>query len=46
MAKKKSENKVNALIVKLLSLGRTDDLAKAATNESFRNKLYKEFQIN
>ena len=43
---KKGEKKLCDLITKLIAANRNDDIAKAASNISFRNKLYKEFQIS
>ncbi|MBR1741390.1 MAG: hypothetical protein IJ733_05880 [Lachnospiraceae bacterium] len=39
------ENKMGKLVEKLLSLGRTADLQKAATDKDIRHTLYKEFHI-
>jgi len=43
---KVGEKKLGALITKLIAANRNDDIAKAASNTRFRNKLYKEFQIS
>ena len=37
------EAKLGTLITRLISLGRTDDIAKAASDAVFRDKLYAEF---
>jgi len=42
----KGEKRLGDLIAKLIAANRNDDIAKAATNTKFRNKLYKEFQIS
>ena len=39
------ENKMGKLIEILLSLGRTADLQKVATDRNVRHSLYKEFNI-
>ena len=46
IGEKKGEKKLCDLITKLIAANRNDDIAKAASNISFRNKLYKEFQIS
>ena len=42
----KGEDKFGALIEKLFSLGRVDDVQRAATDKAFRAGLFKEFQIS
>jgi len=42
---KKGENKLAALIEQLFSLGRMEDIQKAAKDEVYRANLFKEFQI-
>lgn len=42
---KKGEKLVITLMQKLYSLGRTEDLQKAAYDEKYRNKLYEEFEL-
>ena len=37
---------LGTLIAKLFSLGRTEDAKRAAMDETFRNKLYQEFQLS
>ena len=46
IGEKKGEKKVTDLINKLLAANRTEDIAKIASDTRYRNKLYKEFQIN
>ena len=41
----RGENKLAALMQKLFSLGRIDDAQKASSDEAFRKKLYKEFNL-
>ena len=43
--REEGENRLGALITKLISLGRTDDIAKAASDPTYRNRLYEEFSI-
>ena len=45
LGEKKGEKKMADLINKLLAANRNADIAKAASNTRYRNKLYKEFQI-
>ena len=40
------EGKLAALMKKLLSLGRKEDLQKAATDQKYREILYTEFKIS
>ena len=40
------EGKLAALMKKLLSLGRMEDLQKAATDQKYREILYTEFKIS
>ena len=37
---------LGTLIAKLFSLGRIEDAERAAKDETFRNKLYQEFQLS
>ena len=37
------EARLGTLITRLISLGRTDEIAKAASDSAFRDKLYAEF---
>ena len=39
------EARLSALITRLISLGRTDDIAKAASDQTYRNRLYEEFSL-
>ena len=39
------ETRLGALITKLISLGRTDDIAKAASDPIYRDRLYEEFSM-
>ena len=41
----KGESRLGSLITKLKDLGRTDDAFLAASNESYRKKLYQDFNI-
>ncbi len=41
----KGENKLGTLIDRLLRLGRSGDVARAATDSEYRQQLYQEFQI-
>ena len=41
----KEKARVNALTLKLLELGRTDDIKEAALNPDFQNKLFEEFGL-
>ena len=43
--KKEGVNQSLTLMKKLFSLGRDDDAKKAASDEAFRAKLYKEFNL-
>ena len=43
---KRGEDNFATLISKLFSLGRIADAEKAANDENYRAKLFKEFQIN
>lgn len=43
---KKGEKRFADLLQKLLAANRTEDIAKIASDTRYRNKLYKEFQIN
>ena len=43
--KAQGENKFAALVSNLLSLGRTDDIEKATSDEEARKQFYKEFGI-
>ena len=43
--KKAGESLVSALINALINAGRNDEIAKAASNPSYREKLYKEFNL-
>ena len=43
---KKGEKRFADLLQKLLAANRTEDIAKIASDARYRNKLYKEFQIN
>ena len=42
---KEGENRLGNLIMKLTSLGRMEDISKAASDSDYRQKLYQEFQI-
>ena len=42
----KGEKRFADLLQKLLAANRTEDIAKIASDARYRNKLYKEFQIN
>ena len=44
--RKEGENKLASLISRLLSDGRTDDVAKAAEDTAYREELYKEYSIS
>ena len=39
------QNKLGTLITKLISSGRNDDVAIAAADPAYREKLYQEFQM-
>ena len=43
--REEGEKKLGALITKLISLGRTDDVAKAASDPAYRDRLYAEFSM-
>ena len=43
--REEGENKLGTLITKLISLGRTDDVAKAASDPAYRDRLYSEFSM-
>ena len=45
-ARAEGEEKLSKLLQQLLSLGRTDDVAKAVSDEEARKALYKEFGMN
>ncbi len=40
------ENRLGALISKLMSLGRTDDIAKVVSDPGYRSQLYREFGMS
>ena len=44
--KAEGEKKLSKLIQQLLSLGRTDDVAKAVSDEDARKAFYREFGMN
>jgi hypothetical protein len=46
IGEKKGEKKFADLLQKLLAANRIEDIAKIASDTRYRNKLYKEFQIN
>ena len=46
IGEKKGEKRFADLLQKLLAANRTEDIAKIASDTRYRNKLYKEFQIN
>ena len=46
IGEKKGEKRFADLLQKLLAANRTEDIAKIASDARYRNKLYKEFQIN
>ena len=46
IGKSEGEDKLGILISKLISLGRTDDVSKAASDKSARAALYAEFGMN
>ena len=39
------ENRVNALIARLVSMNRFDDIKRCTEDPEYRNKLYKEFKL-
>ena len=39
------EQRLGALMTRLLSLGKTDDAFKAASDPEFRNQLYKQYNL-
>ena len=41
----KGQNMLAALISRLLSLGRTEDVARSASDPEYREKLFEEFKI-
>ena len=43
--RQEGETKLGTLITKLISLGRTDDVAKAASDPAYRDRLYSEFSM-
>ncbi len=43
--RQEGETKLGTLITKLISLGRTDDVAKAASDPTYRDRLYSEFSM-
>lgn len=43
--RQEGQNMLAALVSKLLSLGRTEDVARSANDPEYRDKLYKEFRI-
>ena len=44
-AREEAQDKVCALISKLLSLGRLDDIARATSDHAARDRLYEEFGL-
>ena len=46
IARSEGEKKLSKLIQQLLSLGRTDDVAKAVSDEDARKAFYREFGMN
>ena len=46
IGEKKGEKKLADLLQKLLAANRSEDIEKVASNTRYRNKLYKEFNIN
>lgn len=45
-ARAEGEEKLSRLLQQLLSLGRTDDVAKAVSDEEARKALYREFGMD
>ena len=45
-AEERGEDKLGTLISKLISLGRTDDVSRAASDKNARAVLYAEFGMN
>ena len=43
--RKEGETRLSALITRLISLGRTDEIAKAASDSAYRDRLYEEFSM-
>ena len=41
----KGENRINALVAKLISMNRFDDIKRCTEDSEYRNKLYKEFNL-
>ena len=46
IGEEKERRRLNSLYKRLLSEGRTKDLEKAIADEAYREKLYKEYQLN
>ena len=46
MGRAEGENKMADLMQKLFSQGRVDDAQRAASDQTYREELFKEFQIN
>ena len=42
---KRGEKRVNSLYEKLMNTGRMEELKKAISDESYREKLYKEYDL-